>query len=114
MTDTFTKPSLSASVPAIPRSVPANRVLGDRALVLVVTEFSTAPSSLYGLYEHHDFTAGYAGLSAPVVGLGVVFQHLSPRVTLLIFSLSVGLGFLAAVPVLVRPFDANPTLRSSP
>jgi hypothetical protein len=54
------------------------------------------------------FTAGYAGLSVPVVGVGLLFQHLSPRVTLLIFALVVGLGILAAAPVLVHPADADP------
>ena len=44
---------------------------------LVVAAFSTAPSSLY----------------------------VSPRVTLLVFALVVGLGILAAAPVLVRPAD---------
>jgi len=49
------------------------------------------------------FTAGYAGVSIPVIGVGVVLQHVSPRVTLLIFSVAVGLGILAAAPVLIRP-----------
>jgi MFS family permease len=49
------------------------------------------------------FISGYAGLSVPVVGVGLLLQHLSPRVTLLIFGLAVGLGILAAAPVLVRP-----------
>ena len=55
------------------------------------------------------FTAAYAGLSVPVVGLGLLLQHLSPRVTLLIFALALGPGILAAAPVLVRPADADPT-----
>ena len=54
------------------------------------------------------FTAGYAGLSVPVVGVGLLLQHLSPRVTLLIFALVVGLGILAAAPILLRPADADP------
>jgi MFS family permease len=49
------------------------------------------------------FTAGYAGISLPVVGVGLALQHLSPRVTLLIFGAAVGLGILAAAPILVRP-----------
>lgn len=53
------------------------------------------------------FIAGYAGLSVPVLGLGIALQHLSPRVTLLIFALIVGLGILAAAPFLVRPTDVN-------
>jgi MFS family permease len=48
------------------------------------------------------FTAGYAGVSLPVVGVGVALQYLSPRVTLLIFALPVGLGILAAARILVR------------
>ena len=55
------------------------------------------------------FTAAFIGLSVPVVGLGVALQHISPRVTLLIFGVLVGLGILAAAPVLVRPLDASPT-----
>ena len=55
------------------------------------------------------FTAGFIGLSVPVVGLGVALQHLSPRVTLLIFGVVVGLGILAAAPVLVRPLGASPS-----
>jgi MFS family permease len=53
------------------------------------------------------FTAGFIGLSVPIVGLGVALQHLSPGVALLIFGVVVGLGILAAAPVMVRPLDAN-------
>ena len=48
------------------------------------------------------FTSGYAGLSIPVVGLGLALEHLSSRVTLLAFATAVGLGILAAAPTLVR------------
>ncbi len=48
------------------------------------------------------FTAAYVGLALPVLGLGIALQFLSPRVTLLIFGLAVGLGILAATPFLVR------------
>ena len=58
------------------------------------------------------FIAGYAGLSIPVVDLGIALQHPSPRVTLLI-AVIVVLGILAAAPVLVRPPDTNPPLTSS-
>jgi MFS family permease len=53
------------------------------------------------------FIAAYAGLSVPVIGLGIALQHLSPRVTLLIFGLIVSVGILAAAPLLARPTDAN-------
>jgi len=48
------------------------------------------------------FTAGYVGVSLPVLGAGVALQYLSPRVTLLIFAVTVGVGILAAAPLLVR------------
>jgi MFS family permease len=38
------------------------------------------------------FSAGYVGLSIPVLGIGVALQHLSPRVTLLIFLSSSASG----------------------
>lgn len=56
------------------------------------------------------FTAAYAGLSLPVLGAGVALQHLSPRVTLLIFASAAGAGILAAARVLV----ASPTAVHSP
>jgi predicted MFS family arabinose efflux permease len=46
------------------------------------------------------FTAGYVGVSLPVIGLGVALQYVSPRVALLIFAVIVGAGILAAAPVL--------------
>jgi hypothetical protein len=46
------------------------------------------------------FTADYVGVSLPVIGLGIALQYLSPRVVLLIFGTLVGVGFLAAAPVL--------------
>lgn len=48
------------------------------------------------------FTAGYAAISLPVLGLGIALQYLSPRTTLLIFGVAVGLGVLAAAPTLLR------------
>jgi MFS family permease len=48
------------------------------------------------------FTAGYVGVSLPVLGAGVALQYLSPRVTLLVFAAIVGFGILAAAPRLVR------------
>ena len=54
------------------------------------------------------FTAGYAGVWAPVVGIGLALQHLSFRVTLLIFGLAAGISILAAAPILARPPAAAP------
>jgi MFS family permease len=49
------------------------------------------------------FTAGYVGISLPVIGIGLALQHLSPRVTLLIFGVAAAGVILAAAPILVRP-----------
>jgi MFS family permease len=59
------------------------------------------------------FTAGYAGVSIPVIGVGLALLHFSPRVTLLIFALAVGLGILAVAPVLIHP-RAEPAQPSKP
>jgi MFS family permease len=48
------------------------------------------------------FTAAYLGLALPVLGLGIALEFLSPRVTLLIFAATVGLGVLVAAPFLAR------------
>ena len=42
-------------------------------------------------------------MSLPVIGVGLALQHLSPRVTLLIFAVAVAIVILAATPILVRP-----------
>jgi hypothetical protein len=47
------------------------------------------------------FTAGYAGVSLPVVGLGIALERLSPRVTLLAFVMVSAVGILAAARLLV-------------
>jgi MFS family permease len=59
------------------------------------------------------FTAGYAGVSLPVVGAGLALQHLSPRVTLLVFASAVAIAILAAAPILIRP-AARPAHRPGP
>jgi MFS family permease len=48
------------------------------------------------------YLAGYAGVSIPVIGVALVLEHLSPRVTLLIFGIAVAVGIIAAAPGLVR------------
>jgi MFS family permease len=54
------------------------------------------------------FTAGYVGLSLPVIGIGLSLQHLSPRVTLLIFGAAAAIVILAAAPTLARPVPDRP------
>jgi MFS family permease len=54
------------------------------------------------------FTAGYVGVSLPVIGLGVALQYVSPRVALLIFAVIVGAGILAAAPVLSGARNQRP------
>lgn len=62
-------------------------------------------------------TAGSLGRSVPVLGLGIILEHLSPRVALLIFGAAVGLGIVAAPRVLVRrpvPRHASPRWADGP
>src|SRR5215217_3184839 len=65
-----------------------------RASLTVVISTTTAADRAGALATF--FTAAYVGLALPVLGLGVAFQALSPRLTLLIFGAAVGLGVLAA------------------
>jgi MFS family permease len=53
------------------------------------------------------FLAGYIGLSLPVVGLGLLTQDLSSRVSLLIFAVVLGAAALAATPFVARRRDAG-------
>jgi len=53
------------------------------------------------------FSAGYMALSLPVLGLGIVLLYLSPKVTLLMFGVVVGVGILAAARTLLRQPDAQ-------
>jgi len=48
------------------------------------------------------YTAGYGGVSIPVIGVALVLEHVSPRGTLLIFGIATAVGIVAAAPVLVR------------
>jgi MFS family permease len=48
------------------------------------------------------FLAGYIGLSVPVLGLGVMTQYLSARVSLVIFTGVLAVAILAATPRLLH------------
>jgi MFS family permease len=68
----------------------------------VTTAAALAPAesraeSIAGLY-----VAVYAGLSLPVVGLGVALQHADTAPTLLIFTLLVATGVACTLPALLR------------
>jgi MFS family permease len=78
--------------------------LGQGAIIrgsLTVVISTASPEDRAGALATY-FTAGYVGVSLPVLGAGVALQFLSPRVTLLIFAVAVGSGILAAAPRLVR------------
>ena len=58
------------------------------------------------------FTAGYIGVSLPVLGVGILLEHLSSRVTLLVFGAAVTTGILVAARVLlVRDDGPSPRTR---
>jgi MFS family permease len=54
------------------------------------------------------YTAGYGGVSIPVIGVALVLEHVSPRVTLLVFGIATAAGIVAAAPVLVRAAVVKP------
>jgi MFS family permease len=72
-------------------------IRGSLSVVIATTSAADRASALTTY-----FIAGYVGVSLPVLGAGVALQYLSPRVTLLIFATAVGIGILAAAPLLVR------------
>lgn len=66
---------------------------------LVTAVSSADPTERAGALATY-FTAGYVGVTVPVIGLGVALLYVSPQVALLAFALIVGAGILAAAPVL--------------
>jgi MFS family permease len=78
--------------------------LGGGAIIrgtLTVVISTASPEDRAGALATY-FTAGYVGISLPVLGAGVALEYLSPRVTLLVFAATVGLGIIAAAPFLIR------------
>jgi MFS family permease len=78
--------------------------LGGGAIIrgsLTVVISTASPEDRAGALTTY-FTAGYVGVSLPVLGAGIALQYLSPRVTLLAFALTVAIGILTAAPKLAR------------
>ncbi|WP_064750418.1 MFS transporter [Solirubrobacter soli] len=74
---------------------------GAVGTVIAVAEPARRAEALAGL-----FLAGYIGLAVPVVGLGVLTQHVEPRVALLIFAAVLGAALVAGLAAMLRPFSA--------
>jgi len=78
--------------------------LGGGAIIrgsLTVVISTASPEDRAGALTTY-FTAGYVGVSLPVLGAGIALQYLSPRVTLLAFAVVVAIGILSAAPKLAR------------
>jgi MFS family permease len=71
-----------------------------KGVVTSVAEIATPDSRAEALAGM--FLAGYIGLSLPVLGLGVMTQYLSPRVSLVIFTGVLAAAILAATPRLLQ------------
>jgi MFS family permease len=71
-----------------------------KGVVTSVAEIATPDSRAEALAGM--FLAGYIGLSLPVVGLGVMTQYLSARVSLVIFAGALAAAILAATPRLLQ------------
>ena len=84
---------------------------GAVTTVVAVADDEHRAEALSGL-----FLAGYTGLAVPVIGLGLLTQHLAPRVALLIFAAALVAGVLAGLgPLLGRTASPpSPTSRAAP
>lgn len=70
---------------------------GALATVVAIAGEDRYAEALAGL-----FLAAYIGLSAPVIGVGVALQYVSPRVALLGFALVITGGVATSAPALLR------------
>ena len=80
---------------------------GSLGTVMMIADPDHRAESLAGL-----LLAGYLGLSVPAIGMGVALRQVSPKVTLLGFSLVVVATLIAAAPALLRADRAG--VASSP
>jgi MFS family permease len=86
----------------------ATRRAGMVATIANIGGLALGPliAGLLARYAGHGLTLPFIvflALLLAAVGLGIVLQHLSPRVTLLIFAVAVAVVILAAAPILIRP-----------
>jgi hypothetical protein len=70
---------------------------GSLGTVMMIAEPAHRAESLAGV-----LLAGYLGLSIPAIGLGVALRDVSPKVTLLGFTIVVALAIIASTPALFR------------
>lgn len=70
---------------------------GSLGTVMMIADPEHRAETLAGL-----LLAGYLGLSIPAIGMGVALRQVSPKVTLLGFSLVVVAALIAAAPALLR------------
>ncbi|HEX4009941.1 MAG TPA: MFS transporter [Solirubrobacteraceae bacterium] len=82
-----------------------------KGAIATVTEISAVEhraEALAGLY-----LASYLGLAVPVIGLGVLTQIASTRVSLLVFAALLALGILAAAPALLGRRGSHPSVATT-
>jgi MFS family permease len=70
---------------------------GSLGTMMMIADPDHRAETLAGL-----LLAGYLGLSVPAIGMGVALRQVSPKVTLLGFSLVVVAALIAAAPALLR------------
>jgi MFS family permease len=70
---------------------------GSVGTVMMIAEPEHRAESMAGV-----LLAGYLGLSVPAIALGITLRSVSPKVTLLGFTIVVAVAIIAAAPVLLR------------
>jgi MFS family permease len=78
---------------------------GAVVTVIAIAEAHHRAEALAGL-----FLGSYVGLALPAVGLGVLTQHVQPKVALLVFAGLVAIGMLASVGPLLKAGDQRAPL----
>jgi MFS family permease len=81
---------------------------GSLGTVMMIADPEHRAESLAGL-----LLAGYLGLSVPAIGMGVALRQISPKVTLLGFSIVVAVALIAAAPALLRVERSATTVQTA-
>src|SRR5260370_31073623 len=87
---------------------------GRRSSCDVVSEFLAGPPQQSRLTGLRSRRRRARSTGCTLIGLGIALQYIGPQLTLLAFGLIIGIGILAATPVLLRSGRAPGRARLPP